>query len=50
MALDYLPIEEAERLAGKRLDRRRKYFLFDMNVDESVKSGLIYSGRSLTTA
>jgi len=27
LRIDYLPIEEAETLAGKRLDRRRRYFL-----------------------
>ncbi len=30
--MDYLAIEEAERLHGKRLDRRRKYFLWDDRV------------------
>lgn len=35
MSLDSLPIEKAEKLAGRRLDRRRKYFIWDMHVDET---------------
>lgn len=35
MPLEYLTIEKAEKLAGKRLDRRRKYFLFDMDIDDT---------------
>ena len=30
--IDFLPIEEAERLAGKRLDRRRKYFIWEGRI------------------
>jgi len=29
LSITYLTIEEAERLTGKRLDRRRRYFLSD---------------------
>lgn len=30
--MQHLTIEEAEKLAGKRLDRRRKWFLYDGDV------------------
>lgn len=46
MALDYLSIEEAEKLAGTRLDRRRKWFLWDGEVCYEGKFTHVCSGCS----
>ncbi len=43
--IEYLSIEEAGRLAGKRLDRRRRYFLSDANsCSEPPKKEVCYTG------
>lgn len=42
--MDYLKIEVAEKLAGKRLDRRRKYFIWDGDVCFAAKFTSICTG------
>lgn len=42
--MDYIQIGVAELLAGKRLDRRRKYFIWDGDVCYEAKFTTVCSG------
>ena len=44
MGFEYLKIKEAEKIAGTRLDRRRKYFLWEGVVCFHIKFTSICTG------